>query len=66
MEKLKAIPEAYGTLLDSVTALYGGGISNGFEHTHTNLPILVVGGAARRKVGRHLRFSDILPWPIYI
>ncbi len=61
MEKLKAIPDGDGTLLDSVTALYGGGISNGFEHTHTNLPILLVGGAGGSKGGRHLRFSEDTP-----
>lgn len=62
LEKLKSTPDGDGSLLDHVTALYGGGISNGFEHTHTNLPILVVGGGSGEiKGGRHLRFDEDTP-----
>ncbi len=62
MEKLKQTPDGAGSLLDHVTILYGGGISNGYEHTHTNLPILVAGGpAGENRAGRHLRFDEETP-----
>jgi hypothetical protein len=44
--KLKATPEGNGTLLDHSLYLYGSGIGNPNIHDHTNLPILVAGGAA--------------------
>lgn len=60
LEKLKATPDGDGSLLDHVTMLYGAGISNGYEHTHTNLPILIAGGAPNGG-GRHLRFAEETP-----
>ena len=37
-------------------------MSNGNVHTHDNLPILLVGGAAGRlKGGRHLKFKPNTP-----
>src|SRR3989475_7717722 len=44
--KLKATPEGDGTLLDHSLYLYGSGIGNPNVHDHTNLPILVAGGAS--------------------
>jgi len=62
LEKLKATPDGDGSLLDHVTMLYGAGISNGYEHTHTNLPLLVVGGGASDiQGGRHLHFAEDTP-----
>ena len=54
LEKLKAIPEGTGTLLDRSLIVYGSGISDGDRHNHDHLPILVAGGGIRGD--RHLRF----------
>lgn len=62
LEKLKATPEANGTLLDHSLYLYGSGMGNPNVHDHTNLPILVAGGAAgRMRGGRHLQFDQPTP-----
>jgi hypothetical protein len=60
--RLKATPEGNGTLLDHSLYLYGSGMGNPNVHDHTNLPILVAGGAAGgMKGGRHLRFPKPTP-----
>jgi len=60
--KLKATKEGNGTLLDHSLYLYGSGIGNPNIHDHTNLPILVAGGAAgEMKGGRHIRFAKPTP-----
>ena len=60
--KLKATPEGNGTLLDHSLYLYGSGIGNPNIHDHTNLPILVAGGAAGgMKGGRHIKFAKPTP-----
>ena len=62
LERLKATPEGDGSLLDHSLLLYGSGIGNPNIHDHTNLPILVAGGAAGgMKGGRHLRYSEPVP-----
>lgn len=60
--KLKAIPDGDGSLLDHSLLLYGSGMGNPNVHDHTNLPILVAGGAAAgMKGGRHIKFSKPTP-----
>ncbi len=60
--RLKATPEGNGTLLDHSLLLYGSGIGNPNVHDHTNLPILVAGGAAGgMKGGRHIRYNQPTP-----
>lgn len=60
--KLKATPEGNGTLLDHSLVLYGSGIGNPNIHDHTNLPILVAGGAATGLKGnRHLQYAKPTP-----
>ncbi len=60
--KLKNTPEGNGTLLDHSLYLYGSGIGNPNIHDHTNLPILVAGGAAGgMKGGRHIRYDKPKP-----
>jgi hypothetical protein len=55
LEKLRATPEGAGNLLDSLTLVYGSGLSDGNRHDHSPLPILVAGGGAGRiKGGAHL------------
>jgi hypothetical protein len=55
VRKLRSIPDGDGTLLDHVLLLYGAGLSNGNEHSHIDLPLLLVGGKDQLKGGRHLR-----------
>ena len=62
LQKLKATPEGEGTLLDHSLYLYGSGMGNPNVHDHTNLPILVAGGAAgRMQGGRHIKFAKPTP-----
>lgn len=62
LTKLKATKEGNGTLLDHSLYLYGSGMSNPNVHDHTNLPILVAGGAAgNMKGGRHIRYTQAAP-----
>ena len=39
LEKLRATPDGDGSLLDHMTILYGGGISNSTSHSGANLPV---------------------------
>ncbi len=62
LKKMKSTPEGDGSLLDHSLYLYGSGMGNPNVHDHTNLPILVAGGAAgRMKGGRHIRFEKATP-----
>ena len=62
VDRLQSTPDGDGTLLDHVLMLYGCGISDGNQHLHVNLPILLVGGACGRvRGGRHLRVVDETP-----
>ena len=54
--KLQAIPDGDGTLLDHSLILYGSAMSDGNQHNHAPLPIVLAGGASGRlKGGRHIR-----------
>lgn len=62
LEKLQATREGDGSLLDNVLYLYGSGMGNPNIHDHTNLPIIVAGGAAgQMRGGRHIRFKEPTP-----
>ncbi len=62
LEKLKNTPEGNGSLLDNVLLLYGSGIGNPNVHDHTNLPIIVAGGASGGMRGnRHIRYDKPTP-----
>ena len=62
LEKLKAIPEGNGNLLDHSLILYGSGIGNPNKHDHSNLPTIIAGGAAgKMKTGRHIRYDEQTP-----
>ena len=57
LEKLKATPDGDGNLLDHSVVLYGSSMSNGNQHDHDPLPILVAGGASGQLKGdRHRSF----------
>ena len=62
LKKMKETPEGDGSLLDHSLYLYGSGIGNPNIHDHTNLPILVAGGAAGGMKGnRHIRYDKPTP-----
>ncbi len=61
-DKLKATPDGDGTLFDHSLVLYGSTLSDGNEHNHDPLPVLLVGGASGQlKGGRHLRYPAHTP-----
>jgi hypothetical protein len=56
LDKLQSTPDGDGTLLDHSLVLYGSGMSDGNQHNHTDLPIILAGGASGKlKGGRHIR-----------
>lgn len=62
LEKLKSIKDGDGTLLDHSLVLYGSSMSNGNQHDHDPLPVLVAGGASGRlRGGRHIRCAPHTP-----
>ena len=62
LKKLQSTPEGNGSLLDHSLYLYGSGMSNHNIHNHTNLPILVAGGAAgNMQGGHHIKFDKPTP-----
>lgn len=62
LEKLQNTREGNGSLLDNVLLLYGSGIGNPNVHNHTNLPIILAGGAAGGMKGnRHVRYKKPTP-----
>ena len=61
LEQAKQAAEAGAdiVLLDNMTILYGGGLSNSTVHSGTNLPILLVGGGAGwLKGGEHRHYPN--------
>jgi hypothetical protein len=55
LDKLQSTPDGDGTLLDHSMVLYGSGISDGNQHNHTDLPVILAGGASGKlKGGRHI------------
>jgi hypothetical protein len=62
LERLQSTPDGDGTLLDHIAILYGCCISDGNQHLHTNLPVLLAGGGAGTlKGGRHVRYATDTP-----
>jgi hypothetical protein len=62
LQKLRDTREGNGSLLDNSLILYGSGIGNPNIHDHTNLPIIVAGGAAGGMKGnRHIRYEKPIP-----
>ncbi len=62
LDKLQTTPDGDGTLLDHSLVLYGSGMSDGNQHNHTDLPILLAGGASGKlKGGRHIRNPQNTP-----
>jgi hypothetical protein len=62
VEKMRALPDGDGTLLDHSMLLYGSAISDSNVHMHDNIPLVLVGGAAGRlRGGRHLVYPKATP-----
>ena len=59
LEKLAAVPDGDGSLLDHSMIVYGAGMSNSDMHHHQDVPLMVVGGGAGRiRGGRHIRVAE--------
>jgi hypothetical protein len=64
LERLRSTPDGDGSLLDHMVILYGGSLSDGNQHLHSNLPTVLVGGAGGQiKGGRHLLCPEATPMP---
>ena len=62
LDKLRSTPDGDGSLLDHSMILYGSALSDGNLHLYTNLPLLLVaGGVAGIKGGRHVRYPKGTP-----
>ncbi len=62
LEKLKAIPEGEGNLLDQSMIMFGSGLRDGNRHSPHNLPILLGGkGGGALKTGQNLQFAQDTP-----
>jgi len=62
VDKLAAIPEGDGSLLDNSILLYGSNMSNSNLHDHYPLPaVLLGGGAGRIRGGQHIRYNERTP-----
>jgi hypothetical protein len=58
LERLNATPDGDGTLLDHSLVLYGSALSDGNEHNHEPLPLLLAGGASGTLAGgRHIQVA---------
>ena len=57
-EKLRAIPDGDGTLLDHSLIMYGSNMGNSNQHMHYDVPHILVGGANGQLRGnRHLSYE---------
>ncbi len=62
LDKLQKTPDGDGTLFDHSLVLYGSGLGDGNQHDHTDLPVLVAGGASgQHKGGKHIRTAKDTP-----
>ncbi|MEM9659630.1 MAG: DUF1552 domain-containing protein, partial [Planctomycetota bacterium] len=62
VEKMRGIQEADGTtLLDNTLFTYGSGLGDGSTHQYNDLPIVMAGGGARVRSGRHINMPEGTP-----
>jgi len=56
LDKLKSMPDGDGSIFDHTLYYYGSGMSNGNQHIHSDLPMVMVGGASGAiKGNRHIK-----------
>ncbi len=61
LETLQSVPDGDGSLLDHTMLVYGGGIGDGNLHEHVDLPVLLAGGGAYLRTGRHVVYAEEPP-----
>jgi hypothetical protein len=62
LDRMTAVREGDGTLLDNSLVQYGSGIGDGNRHNHDDLPILLIGrGGGTIVSGQHRRYPDDTP-----
>ena len=62
LEKMANTPEGNGSLLDHSVYMYGSGMGDPNKHDHSNLPILIAGGASQKmQGGRHIEYKEACP-----
>jgi hypothetical protein len=62
LDKLRSTADGDGSLLDHMTLIYGGGISESNGHDPLNLPVLLLGGGSGQlKGGRHFMYPKGTP-----
>ncbi len=68
MDKLSNTKEVDGSrLIDHCMIVFGGGISDGNRHRHSDLPVLLAGGSSHGlKTGRHVDFESLPMTNLYL
>ena len=62
LDRLSAVKEGDGTLLDSCMVMYGSGLADGNRHNHHALPIALFGrGGGTIAPGRHIQYPKDTP-----
>jgi hypothetical protein len=62
LDKLKSTPDGDGNLLDHSLVLYGSSMSNGNQHDHDPLPVVLAGGASGQlNGGSHITYAPHTP-----
>ena len=62
MQRMKAVQEAEGSVLDNSMIIYGAGLSDPNAHLHENLPTVIMGNAGGFiKSGRHVVYRKETP-----
>lgn len=62
VEKLKTTQDGDGSLLDHSMIVYGGGLCDGNQHAHENVPTLLLGrGNGRIAPGRYVQYAKGTP-----
>jgi hypothetical protein len=61
LQKLDAIPEGTGTVLDHSFVVTSSDVGNARSHDHGHLPVMVGGGGGVFKMGRHLSYGNETP-----
>lgn len=62
IERMRAVPEGEGSLLDNSLLVYGSGIRDGDRHDHVNLPVVLAGGAGgAARTGRYWKLPAQRP-----
>lgn len=62
LDKMAKTPDGDGSLLDHSMILYGSSLSDGNQHLHHDLPVMLVGGGSGTlKGGRHIQYASETP-----